>query len=343
MHHGGSDSAALGAGITSGIPRFDPLAPRGSQAGRRLLVASILFHLVILALFWNVLIGVVEEKDETVVVRMLEEKIPEPEPKKQRRKVLAQRRVDASVRRFTEVVQPEIQQVKPVPVLTQTQKVDVTPMKVTDAPKKVEKREIVTENVNVFSDVPKQVQPVTMEQANPNVKQVKVAQATSGPRKVRASGPQTNTRAVDVESPSAQEGVISSQSVAGHTEGSRIAALESGISDRDLDGTGRDGIISGTNKDCMKDPVCREYLQMIRDRVYARWHIPQDIDPGKIILAFRIDRGGSAHGVTVKAADDQILGDTCQTAFRHASPFPPPPKEIHYIVNKKLSAKFSYD
>ena len=81
---------------------------------------------------------------------------------------------------------------------------------------------------------------------------------------------------------------------------------------------------------------------MIRDRVYGRWHIPPDIDAGGVILSFRIDRGGSAHAIQLRSADEASLGNTCLAAFRHASPFPPPPKEILYIVNKKIRANFDY-
>ena len=92
----------------------------------------------------------------------------------------------------------------------------------------------------------------------------------------------------------------------------------------------------------MGDPICRAYLKMIRDRVYARWQIPTGSSPGEVRLRFRIDRGGSAHGLQLMSADDTHLGKTCLGAFRHASPFPPPPKEIAYLIHKGLSATFDY-
>ena len=62
--------------------------------------------------------------------------------------------------------------------------------------------------------------------------------------------------------------------MAGDVEGARIAAIESGTSDRFLRGEGRPGKL--VDKDCEKDPVCLEYLQMIKDRVYARWELGAD-------------------------------------------------------------------
>ena len=114
------------------------------------------------------------------------------------------------------------------------------------------------------------------------------------------------------------------------------------MSDRLFEGTGESGLLSGIEKDCHKDPICQAYLKLIRDRVYGRWHIPPDVDSGEVVLSFRIDRGGSAHGIQLRSADDQTLGSTCLAAFRHASPFPPPPKEILYIINKKIRANFDY-
>ena len=110
-----------------------------------------------------------------------------------------------------------------------------------------------------------------------------------------------------------------------------IAALESGASDRYLGEEGVPGAVKAS-KDCMRDPICLAYLKMIRDRVYARWQLPSSIAPGEVRLRFQIDRGGSAHGLRLVATDDSHLGDTCLAAFRHASPFPPPPREIEYLV-----------
>ena len=118
--------------------------------------------------------------------------------------------------------------------------------------------------------------------------------------------------------------------------------LEAGASDSDLRGDGDRGRFAGSEKDCMKDPICRAYIEEIRRRVYARWNPGIESADGKVRVRFRVDRGGSAHGISLVKAGDRLLGDTCVTAFRHASPFPPPPKEIQYIVNKTLIATFDH-
>ena len=327
--------ASITAQLAAAMPRYDPLATKRDPSSRWLLVLSVLIHAVLLLLFWDMLLGVVIEEEETVSVRMFEEK-----PKLQR-KVLAQRRIDTRVRRFKDIAQPEISKVDPVQVLDQAHKVEVDPTRMTVAPKQITTRKVVTRTVSAFADVPTQVQPLEVDRVEPTVREVSAAKASAGPRQMQAAGPVVTSSAVDVEAPMVAHGEISNQAIAGDLEGARIASLESGTSDRLLRGDGGYSLRPG-DKDCMKDPACLEYLEMIRDRVYARWNVGNETKPGVVRLHFRVDRGGSAHDVLIKYADDRILGDTCQLAFRHASPFPPPPREIHYLVNKGIVANFQY-
>lgn len=340
---GSGGVGALGPQLAAVLPPFDPLqAGRSRGAGPRLLVVSLLLHLLFFLIFHDFLLGRVIEKDDVVIVRMLEEPEPKPEPPRKRRKVLAQRRVDASVKRFKTVAQPKIVQVRPVPVLDQTRRVEVDVTHVTEAPKRIERRKVVTETVSVFAEVMTHVQPIEVDRVNPEVRRVRTGRASAGPRILEAAGPVTRATAVDIEAPQLAEGVLSRNAVSGTLDGARIASLESGVSNRFLEGTGRSGLLSGIEKDCNRDPVCLAYLQMIRDRVYGRWHIPPDLKAGRVVLRFRIDRGGSAHGLQLKGADDAALGNACLAAFRHASPFPPPPEEIRYIINENIRASFDY-
>jgi len=336
-----SAGGPLSAELAAAFSHFDPLVSRPRKAGRRLVLLSIALHLILFVLFGDALLGAETEVEETVIVRMLEEE-PEPEPRKQRRKVLAQRRIDTAVTHFKEVAQPKIQRVMPVPVLDQARKVEIDPTELTEAPKKIESREIVTESVSVFAEVQRRVQPVEVDRVNPELHRVRAARASAGPRKLEAAGPVVSAHAVDFEAPVVARGVLSRNAVAGDLQGAQVAALESGVSDRLLEGTSGRGLLTGAERDCAKDPVCLAYLRMIKERVISRWHIPSDVDPGAVVLRFRIDRGGSAHGIEVRRADDPELGSTCLAAFRHAAPFPPPPKEILYIINKTIRAAFDY-
>ncbi len=322
------------------LPRYDPLAPTKRGNSRLLAFLSIALHLGLLFLFWDTLIGSIVEEEEVVVVRMIDEKRPEPEPPKLRRKVLAQRRVDASVRRFKKLNQPEVVEVKPVSVLDQVRRVQVERTKLTEAPKSVEQRTVATKAVSNFARTPARIQPAQVSNVSGKVTQVTAARASAGPRKLVAAGPVTNARAADINAPVVRRGVISQNAIEGDVEGARVADIESGTSRRAFEGVGDRGLLGGVEKSCETDPVCLAYLEMIEERVYSRWLIPQSVGGGQVRLRFRIDRGGSAHSLSVASASDTGLGETCVKAFRHASPFPPPPREILYIVNKPILASF---
>lgn len=335
---------SIAAQLAASLHQYDPLASRSeSRAGRRLLVVSLLLHIAVFFALWNALLGPPIEVEETVLVRMLEPKPePEPEPPKLRRKVLAQRRPDAQVRRFKDIAQPQVDRVKPVQVLDRAQKVEVDPLKLAEAPKKINNRKVVTQHVDPFAERPTQLQPVEVERTAQAVVQLEPTQATSGPRRMEAAGPAVSARAIDVEAPVVAQGQLSENAVEGDVEGARVASIESGTSKRFLRGEGPNAGFGAVKKDCNSDPVCLEYIELIRRRVYERWRPGPDVDPGHVLLRFRIDRGGSAHNIRVVAADEELLGDSCMIAFRHASPFPPPPREIHYLVNKSITANFRY-
>ncbi len=330
-------SGSLGGAVA--LPRFDPLAARHhDRAFRRVFLISVLLHALILLLFWDSLVGALIERDETITVQMVEEE--QEKPKKLRPKVLAQRRVDTTVRRFKEIVQPQVVELRPTPVVEQLRRIEVDPLKLLEAPKELTQRQVEVHRASIFADVPRPIAPAEVDVSQPMLRRVEMTRATAGPRKLEAAAPRASPTAVDVQASTVREGIDSSRSIEGSYEG-RIAALESGASDRYLHDDGAPGV-HGSAKDCMRDAACRAYLKMIRDRVYSRWRIPSQIAPGAVRLRFRIDRGGSAHGIQLMGSDDRHLGDTCLTAFRHASPFPPPPKEIEYLINKGLIATFDY-
>jgi TonB family protein len=327
------------ASSQAALPRFDPLAPRPQErAFRRVLIVSLVLHLILLAVFWDQVFGVILEKDETVTVRMVEDEPPPP-----RRKVIAQSRIDTQVQKFREFEQIEIQEIRPE-VLDQTQTVDLARLESIQAPRTVERTDIQVQRQSVFAEKPVAVPTVQVNRASPRVvasPAPRAARPSSGPRRVEAASPRANPKAISAQPAQVREGVVSSRSVAGAKSGD-IAALEGGAGDAFLIGSGEKGELGGSDIDCMKDPKCLAYLKLIRDRVYARWTIPPDIEPGRVVLAFRVDRGGAAHNIQVRHSDDEMLGSTCRGAFRHASPFPPPPREIQYIVNKAIRATFHY-
>ncbi len=345
--------------LAASLRGYDPLAPSPNQwRGRVIPLASIAIHLLLLALLWNTFLGTAVEVEEVVVVRMVEPPVRAPDPPaaapNQRPKVLAQRRLDTAVRTFQEMAQPEVTRVSPTPVvdrmqpLDEVRKVEVAPTKLTEAPKTIEQRTLVSERVSRFADVPTPIQPAAISATEAGVREVQTARPSAGPRVMQAAGPDASATAIEISGPTVAEGEIGDISVEGSLDGAPIAALSSGTSDRWLEGGGGSGLggegsgrTGGGEPDCRTDPVCQRYLQMIRDRVYARWVVPLGLRGGHVVLRFRIDRGGSAHGISVAAATSDPLGASCLDAFRHASPFPPPPPEISYLVKSTIRARFS--
>jgi TonB family protein len=333
-----TETAVLEAvGGPAAFTPYDPLAPRRQDRPlRRILAISIALHLLLLFLLWDSVIGVVFDEDDTVVVRMVEEKPPPPRPK-----VIAQTRLNTKVKKKRDVKR-EIVKLNPVERLDQVKTTQVDPLQRIEAPKVVEQRDLVVAKANVFAETYVPVQPMKVDTEAPRVRTVQsIAQPSAGPKRVVSKGLSYDPKAIESSTPTAVEGVLSSQTVEGAETGAKVAALRTGTSDRFLEGDGG-GYLGGADKDCMKDPVCVAYLKMIRDRVYARWSVPQEANAGRVILSFRIDRGGSAHNIREKHSDDAGLGKTCLQAFRHASPFPPPPPEIQYLVNKGIAATFHY-
>ncbi|MBW2280007.1 MAG: hypothetical protein JRG76_00285 [Deltaproteobacteria bacterium] len=330
-------SSSIAAQLAASLPAFDPDERRNDRSWW-LIILSLALHLALLLLFWDVLLDVFIPEEETVEVRMLEERPEPPKPK-----ILARRILDSSVKRFKNVVQPKVQQLKPVPEIHRADRVEVERMQITEAPKEVVRRKVDTTKVSAFAEVVTPIQPIEVDQVAPTVRRVSVTKASAGPRKLEASGPITNPRAADVDAPEIVRGVASDTVVDGDLQGAKINARDSGTAESMLHGDGdRGSLPGGVAKDCRKDPVCLAYLRMIRDRVYSRWNPPVEVGAGTVDLRFRIDRGGSAHGLKVVRTDGKQLGSTCLQAFRHASPFPPPPKEIHYIITQGLVATFTH-
>jgi TonB family protein len=91
---------------------------------------------------------------------------------------------------------------------------------------------------------------------------------------------------------------------------------------------------------CNADPACTRYLEQIRQRVYTRWNPDRNIPIGKVRMGFRIDEFGTVRGIRIRESDNPALGESCLAAFQQASPFPIPPAQIAYVLNKNLTATF---
>ena len=334
-------SQGIGTGIAPDLPRYDPLDDGDGRRSRWVLTGlSVAVHLGLLALFWNVILGAVVEEEQVVTVRMLEPQPEKKQPPKLRRKVLAQRVLDASVRRRSEHATPEVVRKSEIRKLESVQRVKLDRTEVTRAPRKLTERSVQTRKLDVFSE--RQIaEPVKLPRpTEAKVTRVQSTEATSGPRTFKAAAPTTAPDAVDVQAPTVARGVISDNAVEGDVQGARIADIETGDASRTLEGARSGGALIGQAKNCNTDPTCQAYLEEIRKRVYARWLVPLSVGSGTVRLEFLLDAGGSVHDVALVSRTDEQLGLTARTAFQHAAPFPPPPPQIRYIVGRRLTLTF---
>jgi uncharacterized membrane protein YgcG len=364
-----------------------------SPSRRASTVVSVVLHAGVLLMVFNMSLGMTieEEEKEKIPERTIEAVLiklpptPEPagsesgagtpvddKPKSARPKALAKRVVQANVSQVRNIVQQQITRVAPTPVLGQVNKVDVAPVKVTQAPKSISQRNVVTRAVSPLGDV----QPYQVS-SGPAASTAKIREAptlnqTAGPKKMDAAGPVKATSALSYQQPTVAEGVVGDVTVQGDPDGPNIRILEPGSGSAYFDGaggrgsgsgggdgngtsgsgpgngTGSGGGGSGSGKgnlgprDCSKDRQCQAYLEMIRQRVYGRWNPASGVSGGEVRLSFRIDRSGAAHEIAVVKSDNGQLGDSCVTAFRHANPFPPPPASIAYLLDKNIIAIFDF-
>jgi TonB family protein len=287
----------------------------------------------------------------------------------QRPKALARRAFAANVSQFKSVVQQAVTQVAPNPVFADVTKVQVEPLQRTQAPKAISQRVVNAATVDALqvADAPKAANVVAAE--TPTLRQAPTVTQSAGPKIVAAAGPiVSKNESLGYEQPTVADGVADSVTVAGDATGPRIRALQtgsgtlygsghgrgsgrgSGSGNGSGDGSGNgsgsgvgDGSGSGGGiRDCNKDPECMRYLELIKDRVYKRWNPDRDVPIGKVQLRFRIDRSGSANDLELIRSANQPLGESALVAFRHASPFPPPPASIAYIFGKNLTATFDF-
>lgn len=295
-------------------------------------------------------------------------------PKSARPKALARRVAVANVSRLSSVVQQQVTRVQATPVLGRQEvaKVNVSPIKMTQAPKTITQNRVQTRVMSELGDVQPYQVSAGPAASNTKLREAPTLTQTAGPRVQSAAGPVLATNALAYQQPTIANGVVGDVTVNGTADGPPNIVMEPGNGSGYFDGAGGQGAGSGGGsgngnsgngpgdgrgtgrggtgtgggrpgpRDCNADLQCRAYLDLIKQRVYGRWAPAEDVKGGGVQLSFRIDRSGAAHEIALVRSDNQPLGDSCVTAFRHANPFPPPPASIAYLLDKKILATFDF-
>jgi hypothetical protein len=298
--------------------------------------------------------------------------VEEPERAVARPKMLARRTLRANVQQQREIVQREVTQIAPNPVLADVSKVEIQTQVRTTAPKLLNQRQVETATTVQPLQIatPTQTASVVSTETPELRRAPTVSVSSAGPRVMQAASPNPVTDAgLDYQAPNIADGVVGEIAMSGDATGPKIRSLDSGSGTRYGTGIGGgsgngsgagngsgNGIGSGngrgtgsgsgdgtgSGRDCNSDPTCSRYLEMIRRRVYQRWTPARNTPGGKVQLSFRFDQSGMAHNIKVVRSENKDLGASCVDAFRHAIPFPPPPASIAYMIDQNLIATFDF-
>ena len=92
---------------------------------------------------------------------------------------------------------------------------------------------------------------------------------------------------------------------------------------------------------CLALPEARDYLDVLRTRVYARWAVPAATPRGgRVRIEFELQRTGAlAHSVADPPGEP--LTESALTALRSAAPFAPLDPPIDCLAGRSLRATFT--
>ena len=94
------------------------------------------------------------------------------------------------------------------------------------------------------------------------------------------------------------------------------------------------------------DPNYREYMQRVRQRIYARWDYPREAQnrelAGRLVIEFHIGKDGQLLSLElVSSSGEPVLDSSALTAVKMAERYPPLPDAMQRDV-LPVVAIFSY-
>lgn len=166
--------------------------------------------------------------------------------------------------------------------------------------------------------------------------------ASAGPRQIatgRTAG--TGTVASLPTGSSVREGIASNRDVVGSADGARVASVSTRVGESLLRGSGGDdGSGGGGGVDCNQRPEVQRYMTQVRERMYARWVLPDGVPSSSVQLKFTIDAGGSVSRIEAVGGGDPRLAQSAAEALRASSPFPPLPAEARCLAQTPIRGTF---
>jgi TonB family protein len=345
-------NAFVQAAAPAGGAALPMLFPEPEQ-GKSILATgglSTLLHLGILSLLFLFAALQPDLVEEIIEVRLLKEK-PERPPAPARR-VLAERR-SLDFAPAVQAVQPQI--VNPRVIATaapaiHAERLEVDALKATAAPTQVKRSAINVDRVSAVTAVTGfQASKVEIDSnAGPAVRgpvrAVGPVGPSVGPRKVADThGDTVGTGSLGITGGSSvRDGLVSARDVVGAPTGQVLVSVDTRVGDSDLAGPGGTGTgnrAGGFDTECAARPDVLVYVELVKDRVYERWHIAAGTPNLEVNLRFKIDVAGSATNVELISSLN-ALGAGAVDAMRAASPFPPMPDSARCLADKNLTMKF---
>jgi len=167
--------------------------------------------------------------------------------------------------------------------------------------------------------------------------------ASAGPRQITTgSTVGTGTVANLPTGSSVREGIASNRDVVGSPDGARVASVNTRVGESMMRGTGGDdGSGGGGGVECNQRPEVQSYIAQVKDRMYARWVLPDGVPSSSSVqLKFTIDAGGSVSRIEAVGAGDARLAQSAAEALRASSPFPPLPAAARCLAQTPVSGTF---
>ncbi len=347
-------TAFLQAATVGGVAPDFPMDFRDPDEGKSKLATgglSAAIHFGILGLLFLFASLNPEIVDEIIPVMLLREEAPKP-PAPARRALAERRKLDFAPAMQT--VQPQIVNKRVIaeaaPAIN-TEMLEMDSVNAAAAPTQVKRSAIDVDRVSAIGAVGGyQASKVEVNHAaGPAVRgpieAVGPVGPSVGPRKVAGTdGNSFGTGSLAInQGSSVRDGVLTSRDVIGSPTGPVLVSVDTAVGEGNLSGPGGTGtglLPDGAGKDCTQRPEVQAYLQILYERIYARWTLPYGIENVHVTLLFAIDVAGSASSIQLVKGNNAI-GASAIDAMRASTPFPPMPERVRCLANKNINATFS--
>jgi len=90
---------------------------------------------------------------------------------------------------------------------------------------------------------------------------------------------------------------------------------------------------------CEDRPESQAYVAAVKERAFARWHVPAD-HPETVVVGFQLDEHGRILSSQVRSSSSDAAASAAMQALVEGSPYPPMPPEVQCLARAKLTARF---